>query len=170
VVGNYPHHFLTKGVRKMNIKGKKVLSFPPVIIPIIRGEEDLFFQAQVSDMTEFATVCKRPEPPMIQHKGQTQAVADIEDPKYKIAIEQFVKNRIDYMIIKSLSATPDLQWDKVKLTNPETYHLYVEELKEFGLTVSEIDRLINGVFEANGLDESKIEESKKRFLAAQKAH
>lgn len=153
----------------MNIKGKKLSEFAPVVIPIVRGEEEIYFMARaVVDMSEFDAVCKRPEPPMIQHKGQSQAVPDSSDKKYLAQIEDYAKKRTCYMIIKSLSATPDLNWEKVVITNPDTYSSYAEELKSFGLLDMEIDRILQGVFEANGLNESKVEEAKKRFLATQK--
>lgn len=154
----------------MNIGGKKLSDFPPVIIPIVRGEEVFYFQAKaVVDMTEFENYCPRPVPPMIHHKGQPQPVQDLTDKKFLVAVDEYAKKKASYMVIKSLSSTPDLKWEKVDVTNPSTYELYLEELKAFGLNDIEIDRIVNGVFEANGMNDAKIEEAKKRFLAMGKA-
>ena len=53
------------------------------------------------------------------------------------------------------------------MTNPTTYNNYKKEMEEANFSQAEIVRIINGVLSANGLDEERVEEAKKRFLALQ---
>lgn len=152
----------------MKIKGKKISGPSEVVIPVVRGTEDIFFKARaVLDFTKFDQLCKMPKPPMILRTGDTEPTAQLTDEKYKLAVDDYAKKRSAFMIIESLSATEDLVWEKVDKDNPDTWLNYDLELRESGLNEMELARLINGVLEANGLDSQKIEEAKKRFLASQ---
>jgi len=150
----------------MKIQGKRLDMPPEVVVPIIRDSGEVFFKASaVLDFKEFDTVCPPPIPPMIQRKGESVPTPDLADKKYIDACDKYARQRTNYMIVKSLSTTEALEWEKVKMTDPSTFDKYEEELKESGLNQFEIGRLINAVMEANGLDESKIEAARKRFLA-----
>ena len=150
----------------MKIGGKRIDMPPEVVVPVIRDSGELFFKARaVLDFKEFDTMCPAPVPPMIQRKGEVTPVPDLADKKYIASCDKYARQRTNYMIVKSLAATENLEWEKVKLNEPDTYEKYEEELKESGLNQFEIGRLINAVMEANGLDEAKIEAAKKRFLA-----
>lgn len=152
----------------MKIKGKKISGPSEVIIPVIRGTDDIIFKARaVLDFTKFDLLCKMPKPPMIIRTGDTEATAQITDEKYQKAVDDYAKKRSAFMIIESLSATDDMVWEQVDMNNPDTWLNYEIELRESGLNEVEMARLINGVLEANGLDSQKIEEAKKRFLASQ---
>jgi hypothetical protein len=70
-------------------------------------------------------------------------------------------------VITSLRATEGLEWDKIQYNNPDTWKLYKEELKESGFSSFEVDKIINGVMSANCLDEDKIEQARRSFLAGQ---
>lgn len=154
----------------MKIGGKRLDMPPEVVVPIIREGGEVFFKAgAVLDFKEFDTICPAPIPPMIQRKGESSPVPDFTDKKYIAASENYGRQRTNYMIVKSLSITEKLEWEKVKLNDPTTYDKYEEELREAGLNQIEIGRLITAVMEANGLDEAKIEAAKKRFLASKAA-
>jgi hypothetical protein len=73
----------------------------------------------------------------------------------------------DYLFIKSLEATPGLEWETVNIDDPETWKNVHEELKNADLTPTEIQRIHYGIIEANGLSDAKVEEARKRFLASQ---
>ena len=151
----------------MKINGIRLDMPPVIVIPVLRDSGEVFFKAAaVLDFKEFDAVCPAPVPPMIQRKGESVPTADLEDKKFKENIDKYARQRTDYMIIKSLSATEGMEWEKVKLTDPTTYDQFEIELKESGLNQVEVGRLINAVMEANGLDESKIEAARKRFLAS----
>jgi hypothetical protein len=153
----------------MKFKGKKLEGPNEVIIPILRDGEDMIFKARaVLSYEEFDRVCPVPKPPMVLLKGNDEATPALKDPKYMKAMDEYSLKRSAFMIITSLSATPELEWESVKMDDPSTWIGYEEELRKAGLSAMEIGRLIGGVLDANGLDEQKIEEAKKRFLASQR--
>src|SRR4051812_35229165 len=115
----------------MKIKGK-VLSGPNLEICIIpRGneKEDIIFKCQaVLDMTDFERLCPEPRIPIMLHKGNR--IQDIESPIYKAQIGEHNERRINFLIIKSLEATEDLEWDTVNLSDSSTWGNYHKELKD----------------------------------------
>lgn len=153
----------------MKYKGKK-LSAPYVeIIPILRENEEIFLKAKaILDYSKFEQLCPQPKPPMLIKKGQNQATPNFEDPNYKVAIEQFASKRTAWMVIESLSATEDLEWEKVDPNNSDTWTLWDDELKDAGFSDQERLRIFRSVVSAQGLDEEKITEARNRFLQSEK--
>ncbi|HPT70880.1 MAG TPA: hypothetical protein PLE74_01200 [Candidatus Cloacimonadota bacterium] len=151
----------------MKVNGKKIDGPSEVVIPVIRASGDIYFKAKaVLNFETFNALCPVPKPPMMQKPGE-DAVAVLNDEKYLTKLGDFTRKRTAYMIIQSLSATENLEWETVKIDDSSTWLNYETELKNAGLSDIEIGRLINGVLEANGLDDQKVEEAKKRFLATQ---
>jgi len=152
----------------MKIAGFDLTKKRNVIIPIILGEDEVIFQAQiVEDYDEFDKLCPEPTPPTKMNRGDTVATPYFEDPEYQKALNTHGEKRVAYMFIKSLEATKDLKWDKVSLADPETWTLYQDELREGGFNDMHIGQILKGVMEANGLSQDRIEEAKNRFLAMQ---
>lgn len=149
----------------MKLNGKK-LEGPAVETVILPREDgDLVFRCQaVLDFKEFDIIVKEPIPPMITKRGETVAVADLTDRDYKKAIEQYMLRRFNWMILKSLEATPSLVWEDVKVNDPETWLKMDDELKAAGLAQAEIARLYTGATTANGLNEARIKEARARFF------
>lgn len=152
----------------MKIPGIEKPQANVVIVPIPRANsQDIIFKVQaVIDREPFDKLCPAPIPPIIVRKGGVKS-ANVEDSKYKEEVSKHARHYSNWVIIQSLKATEWLEWEKVDLSNPETWHLYEEEFKEAFLTDAEISRIVNGVYEANGLDEDKVDEARKRFLADQ---
>ena len=73
------------------------------------------------------------------------------------------------MILKSLEATEGLEWETVKMDDPETWLNYEKELKDSGLSPIEVGRIVGICMSANGLDERKMEAARDAFLAEQQA-
>ncbi len=69
--------------------------------------------------------------------------------------------------LKSLEATEDLVWEKARIEDVNTWHLYEEELKDSGFSDNEITRIVNGVMAANCLDEARMDEARARFLRSE---
>lgn len=154
----------------MKLQGKSISPLKPVIIPIVRNSDDpadnLYFSASVViDYADFEKLAPAPKPPQIIRPGGARSV-NVEDPTYKKNIHEWNMLRTHWMILKSLAATPGLEWNKVKLDDPATWHLYEEEMREDGMSDSEIGRVINGILEANGLDDAKVDAARKAFLAS----
>jgi len=121
----------------------------------------------IVDDADFYKYCKEPKAPIILVKGRGR-IPDYEDKYYKSAVEVYKARRTALIIITSLRATPGLEWDKVKLDNPDTWLLYREELKDFGFSMAEINQITNTVLAANSLDDAKLQEARERFLALQR--
>ena len=144
------------------IKGPNVET---VVIP--RHYGDVVFQARaVLSYKGFDEICPRPKPPMIVKPGK-QPEMDPTDKDYLEALSQFSEQRFAWLILDSLSATEGLTWDTVNMADPKTWLNYRTELEASGFADPEIARIIGAVMAANGLDESKVEEARQRFLASQ---
>jgi len=152
----------------MKLQGKKIPT-AEVIVPIIRDSGNLYFTASpVLNYDDFLKLCPEPKPPKRMLPGGVMQ-ENVADPNYKKKLEMFATHRTHYMILKSLQSTPGLDWDTVKLDDPETWANYESEMRGNGIAEGEIARVINGVIQANGLDDSKVEEARRGFLASAQA-
>jgi hypothetical protein len=96
-----------------------------------------------------------------------ESVPDDTDPKYIEALNRYGKQKMDWMILQSLAATPELEWERVRMNDPDTWHLWEEELKEAGTVERERVEILNTIFRVNSLTDSVFKEAKDRFLATQ---
>ena len=152
----------------MKIKGKSI-SAPNISVLVIPREngDDIVFKAQaVLDMDVFEKLCPEPKPPNIRHR-ERGLEPDYKDAKYLKAQETHAEQRMAYMVIESLKATEDLEWESVDFNDPNTWCHYKDELKASGFNHIEIGRITNLVFEANSLNESKYKEARDRFTLSQ---
>lgn len=150
----------------MKIHGNRIDSVNEVLIPILRPTGDILLKAQaVHDKSDFEKLVKEPEAPMVMHRGSTAHVPNFEDPGYREKQKKFNQLRSDWLVLKSLQATDGLEWENVKMEEPDTWQNWRQELVDSKFTDGEIVRIMNAVVEANGLDEDKIEEARQRFLA-----
>lgn len=152
----------------MKLNGKQPgVNIEQIFLP--RGNETLVFHAKAIDsFDEFEKLCPPPEPPAKILKGG-EKISNPEDPEYKKSMDNYGAKRLGYMVIKGLLETPGLEWEKVKLDDHTTWQKFREELRESGLSDTEVNRLVAGVMKANSLSEIAIEEARRRFLASQQA-
>lgn len=154
----------------MKLAGKKIEGPNEEVIVIPRSGEDgdiVFIARSVLDMDDFEKFCPRPNPPIIRKRDGSR-FEDRDDARYKKLMDEFASRHIAFMVLKSLEATPDLEWETVNMNDPSTWLNYETELKESGFSTIEINRIINGVITANCLNEAKLEEARKSFLAGQR--
>jgi len=152
----------------MKLNGKKIEGPNVTTIVIPRGDSQIVFRAQaIMDMEEFDKLCPQPKPPTKIVKGGLR-VPNMEDDVFKAQIQEYAKRRTAYMILKSLQATPGLEWEMAKIGDPSTWLLYEQELKGSGFSETEINIIAGGVAEANCLSDDKIEEARNRFLAGER--
>lgn len=131
------------------------------------GEPVVFEAAAVLNTSDFDKICPPPTPPTII-KGD-QRILNVEDARYKAALAERNVQYTSWLILQTLSATPELEWDKVKLDDPTTWHLWKDELTEAGLSDGEIAYILRTMMEVNALSEHRLDEARKSFLAGRAA-
>lgn len=153
----------------MKIHGKKLDAPKELAIAFPRVGGDIVFKAKaVLDYSEFEKVCKEPEAVgKLMPGGKT--LVDVKNPVYERALDLYAEQRVAWMIMESLSATPGLEWETVDMANPETWNNYATELSEAGLSSLEAQQLMELVTSACGLSQSRIDEATARFLAGEAA-
>ena len=153
----------------MKLNGRKLNKADYEVCVIPRRDGDLVFKAKpILDFEPFNKLCPMPIPPSITLPGGATS-QDVEDTNYRAQADTWAENRTDWIIIQSLSATEGLTWDGVNPSDPNTWKNFRSEFETSGLTNIEVNAVIAIVIEACGLNNKKIEEATKRFLAGQAA-
>jgi len=148
----------------MKYKGQAVKGSNQEIIPIVRPDGDIIFIAEsIKDWTEFDKLVPEPEVPVRLKPGGVKVEVP-SDPSYVKAIEAYGELKSHYLILASLEASEDVEWDTVDMSKPETWKNYIKELKESDFSEIEISRITMGVMRANSLDENMIDEARNSFL------
>lgn len=150
----------------MKINGK-VVNGPYVdCIVFPRNGFDIQIKASaILDESDFDKMSPRPKAPYISEPGK-EPYRNVEDPTYKAAIEDWAKRKGHWLNIKALECN-NIEWDTVKLGDPNTWENWTQDFKVAGFSEMEIIRIIMLIHQVNALDESKLDEAKKRFLAGQ---
>jgi len=151
----------------MKIKGKKIEGPNREIIAIPRGDGDdiVFIAEAILDMEPFEKMCPAPLAPKRKIDGVD--VLNLKDSGYEKAVEVYATKRLAWMVLTSLEATSELEWEKVDLSDSSTWLNFREEMHEAGFSDIEINRVVAGVVSVNALSEDKIEAARERFLLSQ---
>lgn len=149
----------------MKIQGKKIEGANTAIIPIPRASsEDIILKVQaILDMLPFEKICPPPEPPKRMIPGGKEVV-NVRDPGYLAQVDKYAIQRLNWIVLTSLEATEDLEWDTVDMANPTTWNNFRKEMQESGFSNVEINRVVAECINVNALNEAKIEEARERFL------
>lgn len=154
----------------MKINGVKVEGAYEEVVVIPRITGNLVFRARaIADYERFEKLCPQPKAPFIQYAGHAQATQNIEDPDYLEKFQEWAEQKSHWMILESLKATEGLEWETVEMGDSSTWKNYSNEMTESGLSPAEQARIVMCVSQANGLDQSKIDEATASFLADQAA-
>ena len=147
----------------MKLKGKSLKNDLTDYAVYPRLDGDLVFKiTPVSDWSTFNELCPTPKP-------KTKTLADnkkeayLEDKEYLKAVDNNNALRNAYLFINSLKETDGLEWEKVKLGEPDTWLSYLDELNE--LSTPELNDLFDRVLVVNSLSDNHIEKARARFLA-----
>jgi hypothetical protein len=157
----------------MKINGIKVDAPSFEIVPILRPTGNIIIQCgAVLNYEDFENLYPRPVPPsMILAGGETKI--DSTDKKYLKAIGEWAEAKTNWMVVQSLKATENFEWETVVENDPTTWGNWAKELEDAKFNSAEINRIFEGVTSACGLNQAKIDEALKDFLAgvaaAQKA-
>ena len=152
----------------MKYKGKEVKGPNEELVIIPRGNDQenfVFICRAVMGYEVFDKLVTEPKPRMIIHRGEEVARPLLTDPDYLKAVREHDKRRLSWLIVTSLAATKDLEFETVKMDDPATWNNYYDELIDAGFTSTEIGRITRGVMIANSLDQKKIDEARASFLA-----
>lgn len=151
----------------MKMNGVKLECPNEEILVLPRPDGDLVFRAKaVLDCDEFDKICPEPKAPVRVVKGGKKEVM-LNDPTYILNVAEHNARRMAWIVLKSLEATDGLEWETVKLDQPETWTNYSKELQESGFSAVEVNRIVTAVLRANALDEAKLESARMSFLAGQ---
>lgn len=149
----------------MLLNGQKIEGPNEEIIVIPRPGEPIVFTARaVLDMSEFDSLCPRPKP-SIKRMKSGEKIEETDDPRYIAKMDIIASQRFAYLILKSLEATEGLEWESIEMDDPSTWSNYEPELRASGFSDIEIQRIVVGVMSANCLNEAKLEQARKLFLA-----
>ena len=133
---------------------------------MVEVNNDIVFRCQaVLDFSRFESLVPEPKPPQSLRPGQTTPTPDFNHPDFVKSNFEWALKKQNWLTLQSLMATPNLEWEKVNLDDPDTWHLWDKELQEGGITLGEILRIQQKIHEVNGLDEDKFEQARKTFLA-----
>lgn len=152
----------------MKIAGKVINGPKEGLLVLPRHDGDIAFKfIAVLDDEDFQKLCPRPQPPKSMKPG-IGIVENVEDPKYKAAVDARGEMRGDWFFLQSIKPS-DIEWTKVKLDDPTTWALWREELKEAGFNMQERDRIYVTFLETNTVSDGMVDEARARFLASQQA-
>jgi hypothetical protein len=156
-------------IPRPNIEVPEIVDGKPTGKTISESGDIVFKVRAVLDYSDFEKMCPTPQPPMVRKLGQAQATPDISDVKYTEMLGRWASQRTHYMMLKSLEATEGLEWETVKINEPDTWEGFAKELEAAGLTNPEAAKLLGAISQVNGIDEDKYEEARQRFLHSQVA-
>ncbi len=156
----------------MKYKGQPIAKPKPRIIPILRdstlgpkGEKidnNIYLEANVViDFSPFEDLCPLPDPPVIDN------VPDYNDADYRLKIIERNEKKIDWVFLESIKETKDLEWETVKMEDPETWANYHDELRKIGINEIQEKAITQQVLNVNVMDEERMEEARDSFLALQ---
>lgn len=154
----------------MKIFGRKIQgpNIEYIVIPRVDGDIVLKAEAVLS-MKDFEEKVPLPKPPTVVLPGGATK-ADLSDPAYTSAIQQRNRIRYGYILTQSLKPTEGLEWETIQEDKPETLVNWEQELKDSGFSNPEINMIMEGVAAANGINQEKLDEARKRFLASLTPH
>lgn len=151
----------------MKIKNQSVEPPKPVPIPLPRATNVVELLAgPIMSFDEFETLCPEPTPPVEMDMKTNQKRRVLDHEGYQAKMNVWIEQKTAYMIIKSLLATDGLEWELVKLEEPDTWLRYREELEQ-SFTAQEVDIIIQHVYEANMPTERSQKEALERFTLSQ---
>jgi hypothetical protein len=148
----------------MKMHGKVIEGLTPEVIVIPKGENEIVFKAMpVLSYDDFEKLCPVPRPPEKIMKGG-EKVLMFEDKDYNVLLNEWAEKKNAWTVITSLQATEGLEWETVIIGDPTTWENYLSELRK-SFTDTEINLITNITYVACGLNQKKIDEATKRFLA-----
>jgi len=156
----------------MKYKGNPVANTNVETVVIPRGDDRIVFLAKpVLSLEPFNKLCKEPKPPKRTYPEGLNKAPDLDftDETYLKNLTDFYIKRNAWIILTSLRDSPDIEWETVDMSNPDTYLNFEKELTDSQFLPAEINKITEAVYLVNALDDRQLDEAKKYFLASQAA-
>lgn len=151
----------------MKLGGRKLTNKNLEIVVIPRDDGDLIFKFKpVLDFSEFDELLPYPKMPIVTDAQGTRQVKD--DPVHKQKVTSYLSKKMAWMFLVSISATDNLEWENIKLGDPNTWESYIDELKSAEISEVEVNMLDRAFQRVNSLSEEHLDEARNRFLVGQK--
>lgn len=132
------------------------------VLPRTNGPDINIIARAVLTMEDFDRYCPEPQAPQAWSKDKgNHALTDTSE--FKKAMETYSEKRFAFMAVKSLEPS-NIEWENVRLDDPNTWANWTQELKDAGLSDVEVNRIIVCVMQANCLDDKKLKEARSLFL------
>jgi hypothetical protein len=152
----------------MRVNGKKLTGPRIVKVYLPTGDDEAVefkFRPLKAD-ENFEKVLSKPLPPQVLKPGG--AIHHNENDKnYKDAVFQWMSKKFDWEFLTSISVTEDLQFDTVRMEDPETWKNWRKEIGEhFG--DNQINKIFNGFVEAQFVTEETMERAREAFLTGRR--
>jgi hypothetical protein len=148
----------------MKINGLSIAPPKPQYIVFPHGESEIVFLIQgVFSFDEFDKLAPEPQPPSIMYPGG-KTDKDFNDKKYIEALETRDKQRITWMYLKALEPS-DLEYEKVKIEDPDTYKHFEEEFDIAGIAPGYVRFIKEAIINLSGFNHEMVTEATQRFLA-----
>lgn len=132
--------------------------------PDSAGGDAVFKAVAIIDMEEFHNLCPKPKVPMGMAVGG-MPVPDLTNQSYVLSMSDYNERRFNFLIVFSLRGTDGLEWDTVQYTDANSWKNYEQDFKNSGFSEREINHIVDGCMKANALNEERLEEARRRFLA-----
>lgn len=132
-----------------------------LVLPRDTSEDIIITCKAVLDMKQFESMCPEPKAKPILVAGGFKA--NNKDPGYLEQCSEHARLRFSFIALKSLEPS-EIEWEKVDMNQPPTWHLWEQELRDAGLSAIEVNRVVVCVMGANSLDEEKLEKARESFL------
>lgn len=143
---------------KINIPFEK-----DIILP--RIEKDVVLHAiAVPYEEEFDELCPSPSPTEERDLKGNLIRYVYDDPKYRKKVMEYTKNKVDFLVIKTIS---NVNWERVDVKDPSTWCNWRSEALESGITEHELGRIVQEVSEAYSPTQESIKKAREDFLAGQ---
>lgn len=154
----------------MRINGKRVEGVNEVEIIIPRGNDisnAIVLRARaIQDWEILDKLLPQPKPRVKILPGGKREL-DEKSEEYIKRREVYFTRRSTWIVIESLKATPDLEWEQIDPGKPETWDRFEDEMKEAGFSFVETQRIIMECMSVNALNESMLDKARADFLSFQ---
>lgn len=152
----------------MKLRGKKLEERASTLVVFERPSGPIVFElTAVLNTSDFDKIYPPPTPKVQIRTGGIKTY-NTDDPVYKEALAERAKAYTAWLVMETLNVEANqLEWEKVDKGNPQTWKLWMDEMKESGLSDGEVIHLSRKVAEVNALNEDALEVARQSFLLGQ---